>query len=118
MTTAAPRVRPPLAPTISAHRLAALRSGRTALIDGARTDADEGIAAAIERYVGAMVDADFGPRTIRALVEIALEVGLPMPRSVARRAQRARVVERWADRGTARAAELRAARGLLIDESI
>jgi hypothetical protein len=85
----------------STSTIAAIRVARTALIDASREAREPAIGEAVARYVLAMTTASFSRYTVRALVQAALDVGLPRERGRMRRRSRSEEIELWANHALA-----------------
>ena len=77
------------------ERNAALRSARLALIAAAQTEDARVVDFALVTYVGALYATSFSGVTIRALVEAALDAGLPTKRRLPDRESRDDEIARW-----------------------
>jgi hypothetical protein len=92
--------------TPDAERRASLRVARLGLITAAETGDAHAIDFALVTYVGALYATSFSMVTIRALVEAALDAGLPPDRRPADRGRRAEAITRWMERTARLLAEL------------
>jgi hypothetical protein len=81
--------------TQDSDRSPALRSARLALIAAAQTEDARVVDFALVTYVGVLYATSFSAVTIRALVEAALDAGLPAKRRPANRESRDQELARW-----------------------
>jgi hypothetical protein len=84
--------------TPDAERRATLRCARLGLIAAAESGDADAIGFALVTYVGALYATSFSVVTIRALVEAALDAGLPPERRPADRERRAQAIAGWLER--------------------
>jgi hypothetical protein len=86
-------------PALGADQLAAIRLARTDVVQAARSGSAVRVEAALDAYVRALSDASFSRYTVHALVEAALEEGVPTVRGRSRRALRSMTIGTWLAHG-------------------